>query len=61
MHNSLISTKTRVTVGNMVFEIPSEKVSEIVSLLSRLQAIKETSNYNNGQNCNWNGQSLICG
>jgi len=39
-NNGLVSTRTRVSVGNMVFDIPTEKVSTLVETLNRLQSIQ---------------------
>ena len=35
-----LSNRTRVAVGHQVFEIPSERVGEVINLLSRLQSIQ---------------------
>ena len=35
-----LSNRVRITVGHQVFEIPSERVGEVIGLLSRLQSIQ---------------------
>jgi len=53
-------TKTRVTVGNQVFEIPSEKTTELFQILSRWQSIAVTE-ANPSPNLQYQGRSLING
>jgi predicted transcriptional regulator len=35
-----LSNRTRVAIGHQVFEIPSERVGEVINMLSRLQSIQ---------------------
>lgn len=59
--NNIISKRTKVIVGGSVFEIPSEKVNELLGLLARWQSISISEEINNPQQTKWNGQSLIYG
>lgn len=52
------STKTRVMVGNQVFEIPADKTAELFQILSRWQSIAVTEANPNPQ---YQGRSLING
>lgn len=54
------SAKTQVTVGGQVFYIPSERLQEVYSLLSRLQGIAVAEN-NTPQTATFTGQTLIRG
>ena len=60
--NNISAKYTRVTVGGQVFEIPSEKTSELISMLSQWQSISVTE-ASNKQNpppaATWNGVRLI--
>jgi len=57
----IASNYVKVTVGNQVFEIPSDKVQEVFSLLSRLQSISIHSENNPSPVLSYQGKSLICG
>lgn len=59
---NVISNRIRVSVGSQVFEIPSEKVGELMSLLSKWQALGVSENTNSNSNDpRWHGKSLIFG
>lgn len=59
--NNLISgTKTRVMVGNQVFEIPADKTTELFQILSRWQSIAVTE-ANPRLTPQYQGRSLING
>lgn len=61
LHNMIIgSTKTRVTVGNQVFEIPAEKTAELFQILSKWQSIAVTE-ANPSPPLHYQGRSLING
>lgn len=55
------STKTQVTVGSQVFFVPSEKLQEVYSLLSRLQSLAVNENNVNGVPPRYEGRSVIHG
>lgn len=46
MYNNTLITSNRinVTVGNQVFSIPSEKISQVINLLGSLQSIQIQEN-----------------
>lgn len=56
----MISNRTKVTVGSQVFEIPTDKLSELLLTLSRWQSISVSEN-NGTSTQTWNGRSLILG
>lgn len=56
------SAKTQITVGGQVFYIPSERLQEVYSLLSRLQGIAVAENITmSPQTATFTGQTLIRG
>ena len=57
----IASNYTKVSVGNQVFEIPSDRVQEVFQLLSRLQSVSIHSENNPSPVLSYQGKSLICG
>jgi hypothetical protein len=55
------SAKTQVTVGGQVFHVPTERLQEVYSLLSRLQSIAVSENTVNGVPPQYTGLNLIRG
>jgi hypothetical protein len=55
------SAKTQVVVGSQVFYVPSDKIQEVYSLLSRLQSLAVNENTVNGVPPQYNGLSIIRG
>lgn len=60
-NKNIISNRIRISVGNQVFEIPSEKVGELMMLLSKWQALGVSENVNNPNDPKWLGRNLIFG
>jgi hypothetical protein len=59
---NIVSNRTQVKVGPQVFEIPTDKLSELLRLLAQWQSISVSEQYNGPtQNPKWNGQTLING
>lgn len=58
--SNIISQRTRINVGGQVFDIPSEKVSELIRLLAQWQSLSVSENSNNPEQ-KWNGNRLILG
>jgi len=56
----ITGAKTRVSVGNQIFEIPTEKTTELMRLLSRWQSIQVQEN-NPSPPLQYQGRSLING
>ena len=61
--NNVISNRTQVNVGGQIYEIPSEKVGELLSLLANWQSISisEQSRQTQGQAPTWDGRQLLNG
>jgi hypothetical protein len=55
------SAKTQVVVGSQVFYVPSDKIQEVYSLLSRLQSLAVNENNINGIPPKYEGLNLIRG
>jgi hypothetical protein len=56
--NSLIqSNRINVTVGHQIFSIPSDKINQVINLLSTLQSIQIQENPT--PYLQYNGRSLI--
>ena len=63
MDKKVVTHRTRITVQGQIFDIPTEKVGELLGLLSKWQSISVSeSGQQNGQTNNgWDGQNLIFG
>lgn len=57
---SILSQRTRINVGGQIFDIPSEKIPELMRLLAQWQSLSVSENSNNPDQ-KWNGKSLIFG
>ncbi len=55
------SAKTQVIVGSQVFHVPTERLQEVYTLLSRLQSIAVSENSHAGVPPQFNGLNLIRG
>ena len=60
MQQTLTSNRIRVSVGNMVFDIPSNKMNELINILSKWQSI-QISEANPSPFITYKGQSLVNG
>ncbi len=59
---NIVSNRTQVRVGSQVFEIPTNKLGELLSLLAQWQSISVSEQYSGPtSNPKWNGQTLING
>lgn len=67
MNNNYLPNRVRVTVNGAVYEIPTNKVGELQSMLAMWQSIQTqqpNEQYNpngNGVGPKWNGTQLING
>lgn len=61
MSNLIAANRIRVSVGHQIFEIPAERVSEVINLLSRLQSIQVSEGSPQNTNSHFSGQTLIYG
>jgi hypothetical protein len=62
MYNTMVAgPKTRVTVGNQIFEIPAEKVAELFHILNGWQSIAVNEQTPASPMLAYKGQSLIHG
>ena len=56
----MISNRTKVSVGGQIYEIPSEKVGELLGMLAAWQSIGVTEQQQHPtQNPKWGGRQLI--
>lgn len=60
-NNIVAGPKTRVSVGNQIFEIPAEKTTELFRILSQWQSIAVKENTPMSPELRYNGQTLIHG
>jgi len=59
----IAGARTRVVVNNQVFEVPSEKINDLIGFISRLNsvAINEHERWGESPPLQYNGISLIQG
>lgn len=57
-NNAFANTRTNVSVSGLNFSIPSDRVNEVLNLLTRLQSIQLTEN-NPTPPLQWQGKTLI--
>lgn len=62
MNNNFLPNRVNVTVNGSVYQIPTEKLGELLGLLSQWQSIQvQQPIQGQTENSKWNGQQLING
>lgn len=57
----MLSNRTKIIVGGQVFDIPSDKVGELLNILANWQSISVTEQNGNANNPTWDGKKLLFG